>query len=128
MNSAQTMLPVVRSVSWWSFRILVFISASTSRIVSSTAERIALGIHPDIYIAEIAEEDSEGRVASPAQQEANGQLIVASPALLAACRMVIDRWEHGDLAEAARACHAAVAQATGAASIAPGASPRLAIR
>ncbi len=28
--------------------------------------------------------------------------------------MVIDRWEHGDLAEAARACHAAVALATDA--------------
>ena len=69
---------------------------------------------PDIYIAEIAEEDSEGRVASPEQQKANGQLIVAAPALLAACRMVIDRWEHGDLAEAARACHAAVALATDA--------------
>lgn len=70
------------------------------------------GIHPDIYIAEIAEEDSEGRIASPEQQKANGRLIVASPALLAACRMVIDRWERGDLAEAARACHTAVALAT----------------
>ncbi len=72
------------------------------------------GIHSDIYIAEIAEEDSEGRIASPEQQEANGQLIVAAPALLVACRLVIDRWEHGDLAEAARACHAAVALATDA--------------
>jgi hypothetical protein len=68
------------------------------------------GIHPDIYIAEIAEEDSEGRVASPEQQEANGSLIVAAPALLAACQMVIARyWEHGDLAEAVSACHAATA-------------------
>lgn len=66
------------------------------------------GIHPDIYIAEMADEDSEGRVASPEQQEANGRLIVAAPDLLAACRMVIDRWEQGDLAEAARACQAAV--------------------
>jgi hypothetical protein len=71
-------------------------------------------IHPDIYIAEIAEEDSEGRVASPEQQQANGRLIVAAPALLAACRMVTDRWEHGDLAEAARECHAAAALATDA--------------
>jgi hypothetical protein len=70
------------------------------------------GIHPDIYIAEIAEEDSDGRIASPEQQKANGRLIVTAPALLAACRMVIDRWEHGDLAEAARTCHAAVALAT----------------
>jgi hypothetical protein len=44
------------------------------------------GIHPDIYIAEIAEEDSEGRIASPEQQKANGQVIVAAPALLAALR------------------------------------------
>jgi hypothetical protein len=70
------------------------------------------GIHPDIYIAEIAHEDSEGRIASPEQQEANGRLIVAAPALFAACRIVIDRWEHGDLAEAARACHTAVNLAT----------------
>jgi hypothetical protein len=70
------------------------------------------GIHPDIYIAEIAEEDSDGRVASPDQQEANGRLIVAAPKLFGACRMVIDRWERGDLAEAARACQTAVALAT----------------
>lgn len=75
------------------------------------------GIHPDIYIAEIAEEDSDGRIASPEQQEANGRLIAAAPELLAACRMVIDRWEHGDLAEAARACSAAVAGATDAGTI-----------
>ena len=48
------------------------------------------GIHPDIYIAEIAEEDSEGRIASPEQQKANGQVIVAAPALLAALKGVID--------------------------------------
>jgi hypothetical protein len=35
----------------------------------------------------------------------------AAPALLAACRMIVDRWEHGDLAEAARACSAAIAEA-----------------
>jgi hypothetical protein len=39
------------------------------------------------------------------------QLIQATPVLLAACRMVIDRWEHGDLAESARACQTAVEQA-----------------
>lgn len=33
--------------------------------------------------------------------------------LLAACRMVVARWEHGDLAEAARACGRAVARAAG---------------
>lgn len=45
-------------------------------------------------------------------QEANARLATAAPALLAACRMVVARWEHGDLAEAARACDAAVALAT----------------
>lgn len=70
------------------------------------------GVHPDIYLAEIAEEDSDGRVASPEQQEANGRLIVAAPDLLAACRMVVARWERGNLAEAARECHAAVTLAT----------------
>ena len=36
----------------------------------------------------------------------------AAPQLLAACQMVVDRWEHGDLAEAARVCAAAIAEAT----------------
>jgi len=45
------------------------------------------GVHPDIYLAEIAEEDSEGRVASPEQQEANARLIVAAPAMLEALRL-----------------------------------------
>jgi hypothetical protein len=33
------------------------------------------------------------------------------PGMLAACRMVVDRWEHGDVAEAARACASALAEA-----------------
>ena len=52
------------------------------------------GIHPDIYIAEIAEEDSEGRIASPEQQKANGRLILAAPALLAALNGIIDYAEN----------------------------------
>jgi hypothetical protein len=40
------------------------------------------GIHPDIYIAEIVQEDDEARLASPQQQLANGALIAAAPALL----------------------------------------------
>ena len=40
------------------------------------------------------------------------RLIRAAPALLTGCRMVIDRWELGDLAEAARACQSAVGLAT----------------
>ena len=48
----------------------------------------------------------------------------AAPALLAACRMVVERWERGDLAEAARACAAAIAEAEapGIASEPPAAS------
>lgn len=69
------------------------------------------GWHPDIYIAEIAGEDSDGRIAPPEEQAANGRLLAAAPDLLSACRLVVDRWEHGDLAEAARACDAAVALA-----------------
>ena len=40
------------------------------------------------------------------------RLMTANPKLLAACRMVVDRWERGDLAEAARACSDAIAEAT----------------
>jgi hypothetical protein len=47
------------------------------------------------------------------QEQANGRLIVAAPILLAACQMIVARWQHGDLAEAARACQAAVESATG---------------
>ena len=39
------------------------------------------GVHPDIYIAEIAHEDHEGRVASFEQQDANRRLIAAAPEL-----------------------------------------------
>jgi hypothetical protein len=42
------------------------------------------GRHPDIYIAEIAHSDEEGRVASHEQQHANRQLITAAPAMLEA--------------------------------------------
>jgi hypothetical protein len=42
------------------------------------------GRHPDIYIAEIAHCDDEGRVASYEQQHGNRQLITASPTMLEA--------------------------------------------
>jgi hypothetical protein len=73
------------------------------------------GVHPDIYIAEIAETDEDGRVASPEQQEANACLIAAAPALLDAALLVIRRWTQGDLAEAVRGLDAAVSAATGGA-------------
>ena len=34
----------------------------------------------------------------------------AAPDLLVACQMVVDRWERGDLAEAARRCSAVIAK------------------
>jgi hypothetical protein len=37
----------------------------------------------------------------------------AGPRLLDACKMVVERWEGGDLAEAARACQSAIAEAEG---------------
>ena len=46
-------------------------------------------------------------------RDAPVRLRAAADNLLLACRMVVDRWEHGNLAEAARACRAAVAEATG---------------
>jgi hypothetical protein len=42
------------------------------------------GRHPDIYIAEIAHSDDEGRVATYEQQTGNRQLITAAPEMLAA--------------------------------------------
>lgn len=45
------------------------------------------GIHPDIYIAEIAETDSDGRIAAPEQQIANRQLIAAAPEM---CDTLLD--------------------------------------
>ncbi len=49
------------------------------------------GRHPDIYIAEIAHSDDEGRVATYEQQHANRQLIVAAPAMLEALQSLADQ-------------------------------------
>ncbi len=40
--------------------------------------------------------------------ERYAHMIAAVPKLLAACQAVVERWEHGDLAEAARTCSEAV--------------------
>jgi hypothetical protein len=42
------------------------------------------GKHPDIYIAVIVTEDSEGRLAPDEQHDANGYLLAMAPALLKA--------------------------------------------
>jgi hypothetical protein len=41
------------------------------------------------------------------------RLIKAAPELLEACRAVLERWESGDLAGAARMCQSAVEKAEG---------------
>jgi hypothetical protein len=52
--------------------------------------------------------------------DTEARLRVAAPELLAACRMVVDRWERGDLAEAARACAAAIDKCGAGAAGIPG--------
>ena len=61
----------------------------------------------------VRERQSDGtwRIVPPCEWENKTAAADASPQLLAACRMVVDRWERGDLAEAARACSDAVAEA-----------------
>jgi hypothetical protein len=66
------------------------------------------GAGPATYIAETNEH------MDAVIQAANARLIAAAPALLRACQMVVDRWERGDLAEGARACADAIANALAA--------------
>lgn len=42
------------------------------------------GTHPDLYIAEVAREDEDGRVPPEDEQEANARLLAAAPELFAA--------------------------------------------
>jgi hypothetical protein len=55
------------------------------------------GQHPDIYIAEIAHSDDEGRVASLEQQDANRRLIAAAPELLEALDYLLEQTVDMDL-------------------------------
>jgi hypothetical protein len=65
--------------------------------------------------------DGTWRIVPPSDWEDGAPAATAAvPRLLAACRMVVDRWERGDLAEAARACGAAIAEAGNAAPLPPG--------
>jgi hypothetical protein len=53
------------------------------------------GLFPDIYIAEIAHADDEGRIAAPQQQDANRRLIAAAPDLLRSLESVLEYAELG---------------------------------
>jgi len=55
------------------------------------------GRHPDIYIAEIAHSDEEGRIASPEQQDANRRIIAAAPELLEALDYLLQQTLDMDL-------------------------------
>lgn len=79
------------------------ISARIAVAIFAIAEAKAAGIEAQAAGAmePMAERIREGRLALPQRQEIDA-------GLLAACRMVVERWEHGDLAEAARACRDAI--------------------
>src|SRR5947208_2777812 len=53
--------------------------------------------HPDLYIAEIAHSDDEGRIAAPEQQDANRRLIAAAPDLLEALDYLLQQTVDMDL-------------------------------
>jgi hypothetical protein len=55
------------------------------------------GRHPDIYIAEIAHSDDEGRIACTQQQDANRRLIAAAPELLEALDYLLQQTVDMDL-------------------------------
>jgi hypothetical protein len=73
------------------------------------------GRFPDIYIAEIAYEDNEDRIAPFEEHGANGALLAAAPELLAALEafLSIDSWDDEAVAPRAlvEAARAAVAKA-----------------
>jgi len=52
------------------------------------------GKHPDIYIAEIATEDSEGRIAPDEQHYPNGRLLAKAPQLLKSLERAFEILEH----------------------------------
>ncbi len=77
-------------------------------VADAPVEECDEGYYWDEWRVDTPEEDGVLR-----HLDAPARLRDAAASLLAACRMVVDRWEQGDLAEAARACRDAVAAATG---------------
>ena len=79
------------------------ISARIAVAIFAIAEAKAAGIEAQAAgaMVQIAERIRESHRALSERQE-------IAAGLLAACRMVVERWEHGDLAEAARACQDAI--------------------
>ena len=91
---------------------------TTYTIYQLAADEAAYGIDSGRFIVTGA--DHEREYSGPMARED----ATAFAAALTACSMVVDRWERGDLAEAARACAAVVAEAEGTAPSAPGGAPK----
>lgn len=76
------------------------------------------GRFPDIYIAEVAVDDDEDRIAPDAEHGPNGDLLAAAPDLLAALEafLSIDSWDDETIAPRplVQAARAAVAKAKAA--------------
>jgi hypothetical protein len=64
-------------------------------------------VSKNVYILDDKEE-VVAIVKPHADQRDHAKLIVAAPDLLTACRAIINNWEHGDLAAAARQCQETV--------------------
>jgi len=69
------------------------------------------GITLAALVDEVGDSDYENSVTIDFEEQ---RLRNAAPRLLDACRMVVERWETGDLAEAARMCQKAIDEAEAA--------------
>jgi hypothetical protein len=95
------------------------IEADTAEAAAAIAIDQSVGAADDIddcdgetFVAVIDEAGDDQYQQSVTIDFEGERLRKAAPELLAACQMVVDRWERGDLAEAVRACSVAIAKAT----------------